>query len=86
MEDTVRASFHAQIVEATTGIEPVYAVLQSPPERAPVSANVRVSRSVGAAARGSVRRRCYQPLLPSEAARHTSRRRLQSYPPDEAPR
>ena len=36
----------ANRMEATTGIEPVYTVLQSAPERAPPSANVRHSYSV----------------------------------------
>ncbi len=59
---------HAQVVEATTGIEPVYAVMQSPPERAPLSAHVRHSCLGRPLVQGSVRRRCYQPLLPSAAA------------------
>jgi hypothetical protein len=41
----------------------VYAVLQSPPERASTSADVRDPCSIPGVVRGSVRRRCYQPLL-----------------------
>ena len=54
----------AQNLEATTGIEPVYAVLQSPPERAPTSVSVRDSCSIdgrcGAPFAGVASIRCYQ--------------------------
>ena len=62
----------ARNVEATTGIEPVYAVLQSPPERAPASASVRPSCSIRPLRRRSVRRRCYRPseIQPQKRLRH----------------
>ena len=55
--------FTVQMLEATTGIEPVYAVLQSPPERAPASVSVRDSCSIrrlcGTLSTGAASTRCF---------------------------
>jgi hypothetical protein len=82
----VMDGFTRRLVEATTGIEPVYAVLQSPPERAPLSANVRDSRSIRALGSSSsvavATSRCYQ-RAPLGIPR---RRRLKPDPAHEAAR